>query len=754
LPGYVKKPQLPGYGHYFNKFLNPRSKAWNEPATDGIESALKWTSRAALGTGLVAGGAAAAITAAPAAAAAGATAARAAQPVLSAARTVGNAASRAGSAVPEPVRRGATLATGLPFSKSIGVAVGADALQGAGYGYLSGVDQANADAGNPTNWRALTPFPYLTEGVFQAGFGSPETTAAPPGQATQEEPQPGISYNDAAEALEQQDPSGLAAGGDTLAVGTAQQPTAEQHAAAEQSVRAAVAPNAPPEARQQGQQDFKTFMQQQVDAKPEFKAGAADMAAGKNTPAAQAFRQHLKAVGDDVMDAELSRLYAENPNPTPEQAGGMFAQAQQAWNGLSPEAKMMVGLGGSVGLVGLAATLFSGGDGEGGGLLPLLLSILGVGGAALGAASGGMFGDAGTRMYGDVVRNVGGFFGADVPQGNQDLSFLLTGDPLSAAMNPNSTGSNSTSDPASRLKELQRLTSLSADQAAPFLMSIDPNNIKTREQALTAHANAIKLQQRLAGMGVTPERAEYVQNAATNALVAGSKLYNDPINTLTNLYNSYAAPEQPGTEKRNAHMAHGFKDIYTTWVAKQAAVAQFMKAARCWAGYEPVPGKEPYSENSCRPVGSKKKEKTKKKEKKAANSLFPSFEERKQLGASGMAGITGKRPTMKQMPPKKPAPPAPPREPFPATPYVSLGQQAAEAAARARFGEPDMMVKTQAAKMSASSLFHCATKELEPVINGKKPSTENTKHVSVVHRDPAAEDVDLKPEAADMRAAG
>lgn len=33
------------------------------------------------------------------------------------------------------------------------------------------------------------------------------------------------------------------------------------------------------------------------------------------------------------------------------------------------------------------------------------------------------------------------------------------------------------------------------------------------------------------------------------------------------------------------------------------------KAARCWEGYEPVPGKAAYSEDSCRPKGTKKKEK-------------------------------------------------------------------------------------------------------------------------------------------------
>lgn len=38
-----------------------------------------------------------------------------------------------------------------------------------------------------------------------------------------------------------------------------------------------------------------------------------------------------------------------------------------------------------------------------------------------------------------------------------------------------------------------------------------------------------------------------------------------------------------------------------------------LAAGRCWAGYEPVPGKKPYSNDSCRPVGSKKKKKEEKK---------------------------------------------------------------------------------------------------------------------------------------------
>jgi hypothetical protein len=44
-----------------------------------------------------------------------------------------------------------------------------------------------------------------------------------------------------------------------------------------------------------------------------------------------------------------------------------------------------------------------------------------------------------------------------------------------------------------------------------------------------------------------------------------------------------------------------------------------LSKGRCWDGYEPVPGKDAYSDGSCRPVGSKKKKKDKKKEKSASD---------------------------------------------------------------------------------------------------------------------------------------
>lgn len=57
-------------------------------------------------------------------------------------------------------------------------------------------------------------------------------------------------------------------------------------------------------------------------------------------------------------------------------------------------------------------------------------------------------------------------------------------------------------------------------------------------------------------------------------------------------------------------------------IAQQIFLKQAVqKAARCWAGYEPVPGKAPYSNDSCRPKNSKKPKAKKKpvSEKQAVN---------------------------------------------------------------------------------------------------------------------------------------
>ncbi len=86
----ASQPSMFGdYLHQLNKFYNPWSKAWNEPATDGIEKGLQYAGRAAMGVGAGAAAAAGGLAAAPAVASAGNTAMAAAGSLGTAAMTRG-----------------------------------------------------------------------------------------------------------------------------------------------------------------------------------------------------------------------------------------------------------------------------------------------------------------------------------------------------------------------------------------------------------------------------------------------------------------------------------------------------------------------------------------------------------------------------------------------------------------------------------------------------------------------------------------
>lgn len=82
-------------------------------------------------------------------------------------------------------------------------------------------------------------------------------------------------------------------------------------------------------------------------------------------------------------------------------------------------------------------------------------------------------------------------------------------------------------------------------------------------------------------------------------------------------------------------MSLNFKDIIDAQLTKQAAISATLKAARCWAGYEPVPGKKPYSNDSCRPVGSGAKKKKETTKKQAASSVFKLNEKQPEAVVNG-----------------------------------------------------------------------------------------------------------------------
>lgn len=55
-------------------------------------------------------------------------------------------------------------------------------------------------------------------------------------------------------------------------------------------------------------------------------------------------------------------------------------------------------------------------------------------------------------------------------------------------------------------------------------------------------------------------------------------------------------------------------------------------AKRCWKGYEPVPGKKPYSEDSCRPISAGKNKIKKKASTDQSTSLNTLLAAYKLLG--------------------------------------------------------------------------------------------------------------------------
>lgn len=364
----------------------------------------------------------------------------------------------------------------------------------------------------------------------------------------------------------------------------------------------------PPEVRAQVDAGTK-----QVQELPDEDKATASAALQKpDGPEADALKQRgaQKAVEEAANDPN-------NPPPQDPQGYGQWVGGvMDNFQKMDTPSQIAMGLGLGMGLLGLISSL--GGEG---GMGSFLMSALGLGVAGAVGAGAGMFGDEGVRMYGQGMRTLGNLAGMNIPEGEHDLSALLSGDFMSAAA---SGGGN----PAEKLKQLEMLTQQPRERAVPLLMALDPKHIKTQADAQMAYDNAVKMNQQLRDMGINADNAQQLQETATAVQQGASELYNKPVETLGN-WGGAAADAAAGylpwgrkktQEKEKVSKTMDFKNIIDTHLLKQAAIESAMKAARCWAGYEPVPGKKPYTDGSCRPAGSKKKKTEAKKE--AASSVF------------------------------------------------------------------------------------------------------------------------------------
>lgn len=379
-----------------------------------------------------------------------------------------------------------------------------------------------------------------------------------------------------------------------------------------------------PEARNQVIQDMTARIKPALST--EDTTGANDVLAGNmDSPAAQQFiATKLGPTGESYKQSIVQQELAKQPEKANDP--GFFGQVQgmasQMWNSMGPMGQLAMTFGLPAALIGLM----------GGGGLTSLLGGLGIGALGLGAAGMGLFGEGAQKGVGDLSYNVGTFLGM-IPSGKQDLSTLMSDDPVQAAVLQSNLGiGSSTADVKAKLQDAmakkQQLQSLLKAPVpdnikAQWLMRMDPERIKTPEDAMRAlrgagtlvsafddpnSAIAQKIQDGQAytsgqGMYGTAGRVADSVHGIRQTLPSGSDVWN----TLTSPSKWNWFGGRQGVKQFHAATSRDYLQQYIDSWATKNVVDLTMKSARCWAGYEPVPGKKPYSNDSCRPVSSNKK---------------------------------------------------------------------------------------------------------------------------------------------------
>jgi hypothetical protein len=426
--------------------------------------------------------------------------------------------------VPEPVKQLASYGLGVPLSSNVNptALAAANFARMNGHAFARGFDGGNAQHNNPTNFRYLFPTEQAYSGLFDAArsVGDPvaamqgATVSADNGQLVvttpggQARPFDQLSPDAADAALRNPQnidalaqtitelPNNLKTPEERVFSGTPQDPLAKTEAP--QPATFKLPDSAPPEAHAQVEAGTK-----QVQALPdEDKATAVAAVQNPAGPEAETLRQRgaQNALNEAASDPRTPP--PSNPAQYGEWVNGVVGNFQKM-DGMS---QLAMGLGLGAGLLGLLGAFD-----EEGGVGGFLLAALGLGAAGLGAAGSGMLGNDAQQMVGSGMRSVANMFGAKMPE-RANLSPLLSKDVIAdvnnqlggddwfskiraaagAAMNPEEVKAK-----LKQVEQVKQLTSLPSFLALPLLRSLDPENIKTTEQAQQAYDNAMRIRRAL-----------------------------------------------------------------------------------------------------------------------------------------------------------------------------------------------------------------------------------------------------------------
>lgn len=268
---------------------------------------------------------------------------------------------------------------------------------------------------------------------------------------------------------------------------------------------------------------------------PEEQQGLQDVATGNvDTPAAKQFNEKVEGpVKDQYVKDEYAKQTANNPNTSPQQAGGILNSIMDGWNNMPNEMKWMMGIGLGGGLLGIMSSMFGGGGGGMG-----MLGLLGLGAAGLAGAAGGMFGQGAQDMMGGMVGQLGQATGM-IPK-DMDLSALKGDDAVQRATDASSGGGylgalQSWWDPkgtAEKVKgqlgqadQLSRLMMVPEGMRPGLLRQISPNSSPEEIQQMLSNANQMhgamndsksQLGQNVQrGREFVADPSKYVNNAAS-----------------------------------------------------------------------------------------------------------------------------------------------------------------------------------------------------------------------------------------------
>ena len=269
-------------------------------------------------------------------------------------------------------------------------------------------------------------------------------------------------------------------------------------------------------------------------------------------------------------------------DPNKLQDPGFFGKAMGMWSDMGPMGQAAFMIGVPAALIGLLS----------GNALTGILGGLGIGALGIGAAATGMFGEDAQNSVTDGLFDLGQATGM-IPQVDpKDLAILKEKDPLAAMGNkPIGTREEVATQLAKGKSQLESLRNL---QMVPRHMW--PRILQKYDSTMT------------------PEQAQLAAQNAYNIL----KDYDNPDSGLrTSMQQGQDYADSTGISGWAKEKAIPWYNWATGKQGSDMNIAQkivyqhmAIKAARCWAGYEPVPGKAPYSENSCRPKATKKKKKT------------------------------------------------------------------------------------------------------------------------------------------------